>query len=469
MPKSLQQRLIAGGFVLASAIIVALFLFAYHSNSQFVEWNALAMHTQDDLRALNDYSTAVKAAQAASVGYYTNGTESQIQAFAVAKAQAHAALDQIKTLTANDPEQQNNLATLLPLTDQALDLLQRIIGLRKAGKSGTDALKPITSEAKRISPPLAKVLAAMTAEENHLLEMRTATAGVESRRVRRLQLTGGILVVAIVLGLFFLFLRENGVRTRAEQELEEINSKLEMQNAQLEATNKELESFSYSVSHDLRAPLRGIDGFSQALLEDYAGRLDAQGKEHLDRVRLGVQRMGGLIDDLLNLSRITRAEMRSERVDLSQMAQSIADELRKTQPEREADFAIRPKMEVKGDPELMRIALENLLSNSWKFTSKQPRTRIEFGRMADNGHSVFFVKDNGAGFDSAYSKRLFGAFQRLHSNSDFPGTGIGLATVQRVIRRHGGKVWAESEVGQGATFFFTVLSGPGKLGASRDE
>jgi signal transduction histidine kinase len=457
--ESLQQRLIAGGFVLASAISVGLFLLAYRSNSQFVQWSALAAHTQKDVRALNDYTAAVKAAQTASVGYYTDGTDSQIQAFAVAKAQAHAALDQIKTLTANDPEQQNNLTTLLPLTDRAFDLLQRIIDMRKAGKSGMDALKPITNDAKRISPALAKVLAAMTTEENHLLETRTATAGVESRKVRPLELTGGILVVAIILTLFFLSLRENSVRARAEQELAEINSKLALQNAQLEATNKELESFSYSVSHDLRAPLRGIDGFSQALLEDYAGRLDAQGKEYLGRVRVGVQRMGGLIDDLLNLSRITRAEMRYERVDLSQMAQSIANELRNMQPEREADFVIRPKIEVNGDPQLMRVALQNLLSNSWKFTSKQPRTCIEFGQIADNGHSVVFVKDNGAGFDPAYSKRLFGAFQRLHPNSDFPGTGIGLATVQRVIHRHGGKVWAESEVGQGATFFFTVLSG----------
>jgi signal transduction histidine kinase len=456
VPKSLQQRLIAGGFVLASAIIVALFLFAYRSNSQFVQWNALAAHTQDDLHALNDYTDAVKAAQTASVGYYTDGTDSQIQAFAVARAQAHAALDKVKTLTANDAEQQGNLTALLPLTDQAFDLLQRIIDLHKAGKSGTGALKPITNEAKRISPPLAKTLAAMTLEENHLLELRTATAGVEGRKARRLQLAGGILVAGIILALFFLFLRENGVRARAEQELEESNSKLEFQNAQLETTNKELESFSYSVSHDLRAPLRGIDGFSQALLEDYADRLDAKGKEYLGRVRFGVQRMGSLIDDLLNLSRITRAEMRSEKVDLSQMARTIADELRNTQPEREADFVIRPKIEVKGDTQLMRVALQNLLSNSWKFTSKQARTCIEFGQIADNGHSVFFVKDNGAGFDPAYSKRLFGAFQRLHSNSDFPGTGIGLATVQRVIHRHGGKVWAESGVGQGATFFFTV-------------
>jgi signal transduction histidine kinase len=459
VPKSLQQRLITGGFVVASAIIAALFLLAYQSNSQFVQWNSLAAHTQEDLRALDEYTAAVKAAQTASVSYYTKGADSQIQAFAVGNAQARAALEKIKTLTANDPEQQDNLAALLPLNEQAFDLLQRVMDMRKAGKSGTEALKPINEEAKRISPPFAKTLAAMTTEENHLLETRTATAGIENRKVRRLLLSGGISVAVIMLALFFLFLRENSVRARAEQKLGEANSKLEFQNAQLAATNKELESFSYSVSHDLRAPLRGIDGMSQALLEDYADRLDSQGKDYLGRVRLGVQRMGCLIDDLLNLSRITRAEIRSEKVDLSEMAGSIASELRNTQPERKADFIIRPKIEVKGDPHLMRVALQNLLANSWKFTSRQPRACIEFGQIAENGHSVFFVKDNGAGFDPAYSKRLFGVFQRLHSNADFPGTGIGLATVQRVIHRHGGKIWAESEAGQGATFFFTVLSG----------
>lgn len=459
MPKSIQQRLIEGGFVVASCVIVTLFILAYRSNSLFVQWSALATHTQEDLRALDDYSAAVKAAQVASVGYYTNGADSQIPAFGVAKSQAYAALEHVKTLTASDGDQQKNLATLAPLTDQAFDLLQEVIDLRKAGKTGTDAMKPVNDKAKRISPPLAKTLAAITTRENHLLETQTETAGVETRKARRLQVAGGILLAGIVLTLFFLFRRENRVRSQAEQQLKESNAKLELQNAQLEASNRELESFSYSVSHDLRAPLRGIDGFSQALLEDYSERLDAQGKQYLGRVRAGVQRMGSLIDDLLDLSRITRSEMRSEKVDLSQIAQSIADELRTTQPERKADFLIRPKIEVKGDPQLMQVALQNLLSNSWKFTSKQPRTCIEFGQIADNGHSVFFVKDNGAGFDPAYSKRLFGAFQRLHSNSDFPGTGIGLATVQRVIHRHGGKVWAESELGHGATFFFTVLSG----------
>ena len=229
-----------------------------------------------------------------------------------------------------------------------------------------------------------------------------------------------------------------------------------VQNDQLESANRELEAFCYSVSHDLRAPLRGIDGFSQALLEDYAGQLDDKGKEYLQRVRAAVQRMGALIDDLLNLSRITRGDMRREPMDLSQVARSIADELRTTEPNRTAEFVIAPGLQAQGDPRLMRVVLENLLRNAWKFTSKRNGARIEFGRTADNGHSAFFVKDNGAGFDPNYSSRLFGAFQRLHSASEFPGTGVGLATVQRIILRHGGKVWAQGDVDLGATFFFEL-------------
>jgi PAS domain S-box-containing protein len=248
---------------------------------------------------------------------------------------------------------------------------------------------------------------------------------------------------------FTVMLRDISDRKHAEQEIIQ-------RSAQLEASNRELEAFCYSVSHDLRAPLRGIDGFSQALLEDYAGRLDSQGKDYLQRVRAATQRMGTLIDDLLNLSRITRAEMRRETVDLSELADAIATELRQGQPDRKVEFVIAPGLRAKGDPRLMRVALENLLGNSWKFTSRRERTRIELGHTHVNGTPAFFARDNGAGFDPAYAHRLFGVFQRLHAMTEFPGTGVGLATVQRIIHRHGGRVWAEGAVEQGATFYFTL-------------
>jgi PAS domain S-box-containing protein len=231
---------------------------------------------------------------------------------------------------------------------------------------------------------------------------------------------------------------------------------LRLKNAQLETSNKELDAFSYSVSHDLRAPLRGIDGFSQALLEDYGEKLDSVGQSHLQRVRLAAQRMSALIDDLLNLSRVTRSEIHREKLDLSAVVRSVAEELQRGAPSRNVTFVITEGLTAHGDSRLLRVAIENLLGNSWKYTSGHSSARIEFGFHQANGRSAFFVRDDGAGFDPRYSDRLFGAFQRLHAMTEFPGTGIGLATVQRIIHRHGGKIWAEGEVEKGATFYFTL-------------
>lgn len=238
-------------------------------------------------------------------------------------------------------------------------------------------------------------------------------------------------------------------RRKAEQALEH-------RAAELAAVNKELDAFCSSVSHDLRAPLRSMDGFSQALLEDYADKLDEQGKNYLQRVRSNSQRMGELIDDLLSLSRVTRGEMRREWVDLSGLAKAIAEDLRQRQPERQVTFVIADGLEGSGDPHLLRIALENLLGNAWKYTRKHSQARIEFGMKTSGGETIYFVKDDGTGFDMAYADRLFGAFQRLHPASEFEGTGVGLATVQRIINRHGGHVSAEGVVEQGATFYFTL-------------
>src|ERR1700752_1593719 len=245
-------------------------------------------------------------------------------------------------------------------------------------------------------------------------------------------------------------------RKRFEQSLQEKNFQLESANTQLEATNKELEAFSYSVSHDLRAPLRGIDGFSQVLLEDHFDQLDEEGKDALNRVRAAAQRMSELIDNLLSLSRMTRSEFSHETISLSNIAQAVAEELKQSDPSRRVEFVIENDLTVNGDARLLRIAIENLFGNSWKFTSKHEHALIELGSLQDNGTPVYFVRDDGSGFDMAYSNKLFGAFQRLHKATEFKGTGIGLATVQRIIHRHGGRVWAESAVERGATFYFTL-------------
>src|SRR5258708_1982022 len=258
-------------------------------------------------------------------------------------------------------------------------------------------------------------------------------------------------------GAFFTgILNDITERKQAENVLQRQRKELAESNAGLVEANKELESFSYSVSHDLRAPLRTIDGFSHALLEDCADRLDDAGKTHLNRIRAATQRMGLLIDDLLNLSRLSRTEMHTQSLDIIALACSIARALQIAQPERRIELRIEDGLKTTADPGLLRVVLENLLSNAWKFTSKRESAHIAFGMARGNGTPAYFVRDDGVGFDPAYADRLFGAFQRLHATTEFAGTGVGLATVQRIVHRHGGHIWAESAVGQGATFYFTM-------------
>ncbi len=243
--------------------------------------------------------------------------------------------------------------------------------------------------------------------------------------------------------------RDISDRKRAEEALARAK-------AATDAANRELEAFSYSVAHDLRAPLRGIDGFSQALLEDYSAKLDDEGRRYLTRVRESAQHMAQLIDSLLSLARITRGDVRREQVDLSELARATAQRLKASKPDWEAEVTIAKDLTAKGDARLLGVALDNLLGNAWKFSRNQPEARIEFASTQQEGQTVFYVRDNGAGFDMAFAAKLFGVFQRLHTSDEFEGTGIGLATVQRIIQRHDGRIWAEGEVGSGATFYFTL-------------
>jgi PAS domain S-box-containing protein len=249
-------------------------------------------------------------------------------------------------------------------------------------------------------------------------------------------------------------------RKRADEALRTLNVSLEERVAErtkaLEETNQELQAFSYSVSHDLRAPLRSIDGFSKILLEDYKDKLDDEGKEHLKIVCEASQRMGQLIDHMLMLSRLTLSEIRREQIDLADLAQAVAVDLQCSYPDRKIDFEIEKDLSVNSDPDLLKIVLENIFGNALKFTGRQNKPLIQMGKTERDGGTAYFVRDNGVGFDSKHADKIFAVFHRLHSNDQFPGDGVGLATVQRIIRRLGGKVWAEGEVGKGATFYFTI-------------
>ncbi|OGQ82022.1 MAG: hypothetical protein A3F90_20400 [Deltaproteobacteria bacterium RIFCSPLOWO2_12_FULL_60_19] len=279
-------------------------------------------------------------------------------------------------------------------------------------------------------------------------------------------------ILELLMSTFEEAVRLNDELSAREQELKAANERLEKEaaerkraeaetrklNTELAAANKELEAFSYSVSHDLRAPLRSINGFSQVMLDEYGPMLDERGRHYLELVHAGGKQMGDLIDALLNLSRVTRQEMRLETVDLSAVAHAIATDLQQAEPDRRAEFVVAPGLIAKGDPRLLRVVLENLLRNAWKFTSKQAAARIEFGIHPEADNPVYFFRDNGTGFNMEYAGKLFQPFQRLHGAAEFEGTGIGLATVQRIIRRHGGRIWAEGAEGTGATFYFTLPS-----------
>jgi len=315
----------------------------------------------------------------------------------------------------------------------------------QSGSAGAGAEDP-TSVAIRTGRPVRKFTQRMTRPDGEVRWIQTDAVPVLGPDGRPIEIVSSFIDVT--------------ERKRAEDEIKTLNDELERRvterTSELTAANEELGAFSYSVSHDLRSPLRSIDGFSQALQDDYGDQLDDTAKGYLERVRANSQRMGQLISDMLVLSRVTRDEMRRGSVDLSAIARSVATQLQEADPDRQATFQIADGVTATGDADLLHIVLQNLLGNAWKFTSKRPHATIAFEVSRDNGTPAYVVKDNGAGFDMAYADKLFGAFQRLHRETQFEGTGIGLATVKRILQRHGGRIWAEARVDDGATFSFTL-------------
>lgn len=339
--------------------------------------------------------------------------------------------------------------------DGELRDVSSVASVQKAlrGEGGADiAFDPVAQEARVVAyAPVPGYGWGVMAEQ----PTRTAFAA-RNREFRHLGIAYGL--VALASGTFaYWILRMLTERRRAAYQISVLNADLQRWTAELEEVIKELEAFSYTVSHDLRAPLSSINGFSQALLEDYTATLDARGQDYLQRICEATQRMADLIDALLDLSHVTRADLIREAVDLSALARAIATDLQRCEPTRQAEFVIVDSLIAHGDARWLGVVLENLFSNAWKFTAKQPRARIEFGSLPQHeGSLVFFVRDNGVGFDMAYADTLFRAFQRLHRRTEYPGTGVGLATVQRIVQRHGGRIWAESAVGEGSTFYFTL-------------
>lgn len=454
-PRAVERQVLVG-FGMSVLVIVAVAFVAWRSTIRFVESAAWVSHTQAVLGALKGVEASVHQAVAAERGHVITGDDRYIVDRDAAISRVLTDVQTLKELTADNAEQQANLAVLETQIGRRRAVLDELMVRRQT--DGFDAARAFMSngEPSVAATQFSAAIAAMENVEKRLLENRTF-ADRQSSRTMFASFVALALAVAFMLVLLSARIRrEMTARERREEEVVGLNADLTQRSTALEAANRDLEAFSYSVAHDLRGPLRAIDGFSKALVEDYGDQLDETARDYLQRVEAAAGRMGELIDDLLALSRITRANMEREIVDLGALARMIADELHRRDPQREIQWDIGTGLAVEGDPKLLRIALENLLGNAWKFTGKKPDALIKVGHLQQDGQTVFYVRDNGAGFDQVYANKLFGMFQRLHKATEFEGTGVGLATADRVISRHGGRIWAEGAVDAGATFYFTL-------------
>jgi signal transduction histidine kinase len=470
------SRYLVPALLLLAAVIVALNAwFAFRAVEALLRSEGWVEHTWQTINQVERVMGSAKDAETGSRGYIISGDESYLDPYTTARRELPDELDHLKSLIAGDPGQLSRLTEMRAVLDERLSLLERGIEGRRSGSR--EIIRPLilnrTGEIEMNH--LRRIVDDMESEERRLLVIRTAEANGNSLRARLMIALASLLDGLFIIFIFRYFMRERAMRVAAELDAERLalaraeterqseqvralNATLEQRvkdrTTELEAINHELEAFSYSVSHDLRAPLRTIDGFSLALEEDYSAVVGEVGKDYIRRVRGSVQRMGQLIDALLQLSRITRAEITRERFSLSQLAESVAFNLLEENKGRQITFHIEPGLAAEADPKLLRVALENLFGNAVKFSSKMSSTIIHFGW--DKEKNAWFVRDNGAGFDMYYAAKLFTAFHRLHGDKDFKGSGIGLATVARVIHRHHGTIWADSVVDNGATFWFTL-------------
>lgn len=417
--------------------------------SRFSENERLVSHTHEVQDALRDSNSAMSKVARSRLAYVATGEETFAQAFAEDRADVFLTLERVKTLTRDNPTQQELCFHLRELIEQRIAISVHSIDVRRNSPDDAAAQENVTKALVPLVYDSAATMQQMYDEEQLLLRVRLAASARIFRRTR----TVLVCAFALALILFAAHYQLISFELKARKEAEEA---LKIQNRELISANKELDAFSYSVSHDLRGPLRSVDGFAHIILDDWNKTLHPQAQAYLIEIRRATATMAKMIEDLLGLARVTRAQLIRQKVNLGEMAQEIATGLQQSEPERDVRFITSADIIVEGDPGLLRIALENLLRNSWKFTSKTGQASIEVGATAHGAELAYYVRDNGAGFDMRQANRLFRPFQRLHQADDFPGTGIGLATVERVIRRHGGTIWAESVPDKGATFYFEL-------------
>lgn len=469
-------RLLIPALLLFAAVVVSLNAWLGFRAIQSLHDSEYAVaHTWQVINQVESIMSSAKDAETGNRGFLITGDERYLEPYKLAQRELPGKLDHFASLTVDSPSHSRSLLEMRAVLEQRLGLLQQGIDLRRIDDHETVRSLVLSGTGKAEMDHLRRIADTMEAQERALLVIRSAAADRDNRRAHYIIALASALDLLFIAFLFRYFMTERAMRVAAEIDAEHLaiarrqadqradqvrslnellEKRVKERTRELETINHELEAFSYSVSHDLRAPLRTIDGFSLALEEDYKGAVDATGRDYIRRVRSGVQRMGQLIDALLQLSRITRAEITREHFDMSQLADTVAAVLKEENSDRDVTFTIEPGLEVDADSRLIRVALENLFGNSVKFSSKKSNTRIEFGW--DREKVAFFIRDNGAGFDMFYADKLFNAFHRLHGDKDFRGSGIGLATVARIIHRHHGNLWAEGVVDHGATFWFTL-------------
>ncbi len=433
------------GFFLTLCVLLLVSALSLHFLDRTQENNDWVEHTHSVIDKLQAALDAHRQMEIALKSYALQQPGAR-QSYGTANGILLNLLETIHPMTRDNPVQQTRLTELMAVLRQRLYLADRYLDSHTVPSSNTIPLGALIKN---------KILE-MQGEERRLLDIRQKRYARDSRRLMVIIVLGDLAALVLIFIAGLLIHQDLAARHHAESQLRQSEQRLQVRTQELEVLNNELEAFSYSVSHDLRAPLRGIDGFSRLILESYGDRLDATGRGYFERIRIATQKMAQLIDDLLNLGRITRTTLKIESLNLVPMVRAIADEFGKNDPSRKVTWRLPTALWVEGDPRLLRVALMNLLGNAWKFTQHNPAALIEVGAEQDGEKVIYFVRDNGAGFDMQFENKLFTAFQRLHTPAEFPGSGVGLAIVQRIINRHGGKIWGQGIVDQGATFRFTL-------------
>ena len=459
-------KLIAACALIVLACIGALSFWSEVRNDRDREW---VRHTYLVVGKLQTVRIDITQTETGERGFMLTGQDRYLKMYGAGVDQVRQDMTELRDLTSDNAGQQEAIQRLNPLIAARLAEVGDGIQVRK--RSGVLAgVEAVTREnnGERWMGQIAAQIDEMRQTEAQLLSRRLETAAASTRKIKVVIVCGNVLAILILLLAGFVIHRETSKRNLAEQNLKHVNERLERRTADLSETNIELESFAYSVAHDLRAPLRHIAGYSNVLVQDYGPHLDEEGLRYLGKIGDGAQVMGRLVDDLLSLSKIGRQQLALQKTPLDSILRQVVEDFAPECSGREVEWRIGALSSADCDPALMKQVFANLVSNALKYTRKREHAVIQVGQTKQNHERVIFVRDNGVGFDMQYVGKLFGVFQRLHKARDFEGTGVGLAIVQRIVRKHGGRIWAEAKPDQGATFFFTIGSPENKTSKEPD-